>query len=447
MPNKVEHGNNFPVIEKSDELYSRALKLIPSVTQTLAKGPQQNVKGIAPKYLQKGKGSHVWDVDGNEYIDLNMAIGPLSLGYAYDKVDEAIKQQLEDGITFSLMHPLEVEVAELITEIIPNAESIRYSKTGADVTSAAIRVARAYTKRERILCCGYHGWHDWYISVTDRNSGIPKSISDLTYTFSYNDIQSVIDSIDDETAAVILEPFVFEAPKKNFLHELRDVCTKNRTLLIFDEMWTGFRIALGGAQEFFNVDADLATFSKAVANGMPLSILTGRAEVMKVLEDDVFFYTTFGGEALSLAAAKATIIELKKNNVPKYLANQGKKLIDGYNKIAEELGITYTKCVGYECRSLISFNPSAGNPLELKSLVQQEMIKRGILWGGFHNMSYSHSDDDIGYILKVYREVLPILKKAVEEKNVKGYLKGEPVEPVFRKVSNFNTKPIRKRKV
>ncbi len=226
--------------------------------------------------------------------------------------------------------------------------------------------------------------------------------------------------------------------------KLRDVCTKNGTLLIFDEMWTGFRIALGGAQEFFNVDADLATFSKAVANGMPLSILTGRAEVMKVLEDDVFFYTTFGGEALSLAATKATITELKESNVPKYLAKQGKKLKDGYNKIAEELGITYTKCIGYECRSLITFDPSAGNPLELKSLVQQEMIKRGILWGGFHNMSYSHSDEDIEYTLKAYREVLPILKKAVDEKNVNGYLKGEPVEPVFRKVSNFNTKPIRK---
>lgn len=444
MPNKVELNNNFPGIEKSDELYKRALKLIPSVTQTLAKGPQQNVKGIAPKYLQKGKGSHVWDVDGNEFIDFNMGIGPLSLGYAYDKVDEAIKKQLEDGITFSLMHPLEVEVAELLNEIIPNAESIRYSKSGADVTSAAVRVARAYTNREKILCCGYHGWHDWYISVTDRNSGIPKSTSDLTFTFSYNDIQSVIDSIDDETAAVILEPFVFEAPKNNFLHELRDVCTKNGTLLIFDEMWTGFRIALGGAQEFFNVDADMATFSKAVANGMPLSILTGKAEIMKVLEKDVFFYATFGGEALSLAAAKATITELKENNVPEYLAKQGKKLKDGYNKIAEELGITYTKCIGYECRSLITFDPSAGNPLEIKSLVQQEMIKRGILWGGFHNMCYSHSDEDIEYTLKVYREVLPLLKKAVDENNVRGYLKGEPVEPVFRKVSNFNTKPIRK---
>ena len=444
MPNKVEFNKDYPVIKKSDELYSKALDLIPTTTQTLAKGPQQNIKGVAPKYLVKGKGSHVWDTDGNEYLDFNMGIGPLSLGYAYNKVDEAIKKQLEDGITFSLMHPLEVEVAELLNKIIPNAESIRYSKAGADVTSAAVRVARAYTKRQKILCCGYHGWHDWYISVTDRNAGIPQSIQDLTFTFNYNDIQSVIDSIDEDTAAVILEPFVFEAPKDNFLQKLRELCTKNGTLLIFDEMWTGFRIALGGAQEYFGVKADLATFSKAVANGMPIAILAGRKEIMKVLEKDVFFFTTFGGEALSLAAAKATIQELKDKNVPAYLAKQGKKLKDGYNKIAEELEMPYTKCIGYECRSLMTFDASAGNPLEMKSLVQQEMIKRGILWGGFHNMSFSHSDEDVEYTLKTYREVLPILKKAVNEKNVRGYLKGEPVEPVFRKVSNFNTKPKKK---
>ncbi len=444
MPNKVEFNKDFPSIQNSDKLYKKALNLIPCTTQTLAKGPQQNVKGIAPKYLVRGKGSHVWDVDGNEYLDFNMAIGPLSLGYAYDKVDEAIKRQLEDGITFSLMHPLEVEVAELLNKIIPNAESIRYSKAGADVTSAAIRVARAYTKREKVLCCGYHGWHDWYISVTDRNAGIPKRVQDLTFTFNYNDIQSVIDSIDEDTAAIILEPFVFEAPKDNFLHKLREVCDKNGTLLIFDEMWTGFRIALGGAQEYFGVKADLATFSKAVANGMPIAILAGKKEIMKVLEKDVFFFTTFGGEALSLAAAKTTINELRDKNVPAYLAKQGKKLKDGYNKIAEELNMAYTKCIGYECRSIMTFDASAGNPLEMKSLVQQEMIKRGILWGGFHNMSFSHTDDDVEYTLKAYQDVLPFLKKAVDEKNVLGYLKGEPVEPVFRKVSNFNTKPKKK---
>ncbi len=444
MPNKAEFNKNYPDITKSNEYYNKALNLIPSVTQTLAKGPSQNINGVAPKYLEKGKGSHVWDVDGNEYIDYLMGIGPLSLGYSYDKVDDAIKSQLQNGITFSLMHPLEVEVAELINKIVPNAESVRYSKTGADVTSAAVRVARAYTGRNKVLCCGYHGWHDWYISVTDRNKGIPDVIQDMTYTFNYNDISSVIDSIDNDTACVILEPFVFQAPENNFLEDLRKVCSENGTILIFDEMWTGFRISLGGAQEYFGVDADLACFSKAVANGMPLSILTGKKEIMHVLNKEVFFYTTFGGEALSLAAAKATIEELKDKNVPEYLARQGKKLKDGFNQTALELGMDYTKCSGYDCRTIITFDSSAGNPLEMKSLVQQEMIKRGVLWGGFHNMSFSHIDNDINYTLQVYNEVLPILKKAVDEKNVAGYLRGKPVEPVFRKTSNFNTKPKKK---
>ncbi|MFA3784070.1 aminotransferase class III-fold pyridoxal phosphate-dependent enzyme [Melioribacteraceae bacterium 4301-Me] len=444
MPNKISLENDYPDITKSEELYKRALGLIPSVTQTLAKGPTQYVNGASPKYLIKGKGSHVWDVDGNEYIDYNMGIGPLSLGYAYPKVDEAIKKQLESGITFSLMHPLEVEVAELIREIIPNAEAVRYSKTGADVTSAAIRLARAYTGRNKILCCGYHGWHDWYISVTARNKGIPSAVQDLTYTFNYNDIDSVKNSLDADTAAVILEPVVFHEPKDNFLHKLAELCKQNGTILIFDEMWTGFRMALGGAQEYFNITPDLATYSKAVANGMPISILTGRKEIMNLLDEDVFFYTTFGGEALSLAAVKATIETLKENNVPKYLNDMGKKLKDGYNEIASKLKMNYTKAIGYNWRSLITFDPAAADPLLQKSLVQQEMIKRGILWQGFHNMSFSHTQEDIDYTLKVYDEVLPILKNAVDNNNIKNLLRGEPVQPVFRKVDNFNVKPIKK---
>ncbi|KAI9446907.1 glutamate-1-semialdehyde aminotransferase [Russula earlei] len=413
------------------------------VTQTLAKGPGQYVNGVAPKYLKKGSGAHVWDVDGNEYIDYNMAIGPLSLGYCYPKVDAAVTAQLKDGITFSMMHELEVTLAELVNKVIPNAEAIRISKTGADVTSAAVRVARAFTGRKKVLCCGYHGWHDWYISVTSRNSGIPSEIADLSATFDYNDIQSVKDALDEDTACVILEPFVFEAPKNNFLQELKEVCEANGTLLIFDEMWTGFRIAVGGAQEYFEVTPDLACYSKAFANGMPISLLTGRKEIMDLFNEEVFFFTTFGGEALSLAAAVATIQEMIDKNVPAYLAAKGKLLKDGYNAIAEELGIShYTRCVGYDCRSLITFDASAGNPLELKSYVQQELIRKGILWSGFHNMSFSHTDEDIQYTLQAYREVLQLLKEAVEKSTVAASLKGKPVEAVFRKVTNFNTKPV-----
>jgi len=445
MPNKVRFNEDYPVITESNKLYERAQPIMTPVTQTLAKGPGQYINGVAPKYLKKGKGSHVWDVDGNEYLDYNMAIGPLSLGYGYPRVDEAIIEQLKDGITFSMMHELEVILAELVHKIIPNAESIRISKTGADVTSAAVRVARAYTGRNKVLCCGYHGWHDWYISVTSRDSGIPAAVKDLSATFGYNDIQSVKDALDEDTACVILEPFVFEAPANGFLQELKDLCAANGTLLIFDEMWTGFRIAVGGAQEYFGVTPDLACYSKAFANGMPISLLTGRRDVMKLFQEEVFFFTTFGGEALSLAAAVATIQEMIEKDVPAWLAEKGKKLKDGYNTLAMELGMDgYTRCTGYDCRSLVSFDASAGNPLEVKSYVQQELIKRGILWAGFHNMSYSHTDEDVTYTLKAYREVLGLLKEAVDAGDVAARLKGKPVEAVFRKVSNFNMKPATK---
>jgi glutamate-1-semialdehyde aminotransferase len=322
---------------------------------------------------------------------------------------------------------------------------IRFSKTGCDVTSAAIRLARAFTKRRKILCCGYHGWHDWYIAVTDRSKGIPDTVGDLTYTFNYNDIESVAQSLDDDVACVILEPMVFEHPKNNYLQELKDLCSKNGTLLIFDEMWTGFRLASGGAQEYFGIKADLVCYSKAIANGMPISVLAGRSDVMSQLDEDVFFYTTFGGEALSLAAAIATMNEIREKNVPEYLSRQGKKLRDGYLTLVKKYELEeLTNCIGADCRTMITFSNTFADPLIIKSFVQQEMIKRGILWGGVHNVSYSHSDGDIEYTLEVYDVVLAQLKTAYLENTIESKLRGRPVSAVFRKTENFNIKPVLK---
>jgi glutamate-1-semialdehyde aminotransferase len=304
-----------------------------------------------------------------------------------------------------------------------------------------VRLARAFTGRDRVLCCGYHGWHDWYIAVTDRNAGIPRAVAELSATFGYNDLGSVLDAIDDQTACVILEPVTFEEPRDGFLAELRRVCDEVGALLVFDEMWTGFRLALGGAQERFGVRADLACFSKAIANGMPLSVVTGRREVMKLCDKDVFFFTTFGGEALSLAAAKATIGELRAHRVPEQLERQGAKLKAGYNALAAELGLDYTRCVGYGCHSMVTFDAKAGDPLEMKSLLQQELIRCGVLWGGFHNLSYAHSDADVEHTLGAHREALVVLRDAVAAKDVRGRLRGEPVEAVFRRTTGFNLKP------
>jgi glutamate-1-semialdehyde aminotransferase len=433
MSNCIRFEQGLPNIERSQALLQRAEGLIPSCTQTLAKGPTQYVRGVAPVYLQRGAGCHVWDVDGNEYIDMTMAVGPLSLGYAYPRVDRAVRAQLEDGITFSLMHPLEVEVAELIRGAVPGAEMVRYSKTGADVTSAAVRLARAFTGRDAVLCSGYHGWHDWYVGTTSRRGGVPSATRALTTSFPHNDPLALLEVLDERVACVILEPVLFEEPKREFLAGLRRACTEVGALLIFDEMWTGFRVALGGAQERYDVTADLACFSKAVANGMPLSVLTGRADVMRALDEDVFFYTTFGGETLSLAAAKATISELREQSVPDALRLQGRRLQDGYNQLARQRGMSFTRAVGLEARTLIQFDATAADPLLQKSLMQQELLRHGVLWSGFHNLSFSHGDADVTHVLGAYERALDVLNHAVQRGDLSARIVGTPVQPVFRK--------------
>lgn len=428
-----------PNIDQSKALLERAERLIPAATQTLAKGPGQYVRGFAPSFAKGGKGGRLYDVDGNEFIDLSMAIGPVSLGYCYPAVDDAIRTQLDAGITFSLMHPLEVEVAELIQSVVPTVESVRYSKTGCDVTSAAVRLARAFTGKSEIVCCGYHGWHDWYIGTTDRDLGIPLTAKNLTYTFSYNDIDSLLGSISADTAAVIMEPMVFDAPSEEFLQRVREICDLRGILLIFDEMWTGFRFALGGAQEYFGVAADLVCYSKAIANGMPLSVLAGRADVMRLLDHDVFFFTTFGGEVLSLAAAKATIDVMKSMKVQEEIARKGTALKASVLSIIESEGLDYLSCKGHPSRTILAFE--GAQALLMKSFVQQEMIRRNILWSGFHTLCYAHTAEDLSAVVTAYEEVLPLLHAAVQNNALAARLEGIPLEPVFRRTGNFNTKP------
>ncbi len=435
MANGVKLDQDYPEISASQALWERARRLIPAGTQTLAKGPSQYVDGVAPKYLARGKGARVWDVDGNEFIDLTMAVGPVVLGYGHPSVDRAIAAQLESGITFSLMHPLEVEVAELVRRVVPGADSVRFSKTGCDVTTAAVRLARAYTGRDKVLCCGYHGWHDWYIGTTSRRAGVPLATRTLTEVFPYNDLFSLMEALGDDVACVILEPMIFQHPDADYLRVLKRACESAGALLIFDEMWTGFRVALGGAQQRFDVVADLACFSKAVANGMPLSVLTGRADVMSLLEQEVFFFTTFGGEALSLAAAKATLEDLRDLEVPARLETAGQRLLDGYNELARKKGLEHTRASGLPCRALISFDPSAGDPLLQKSLVQQELLRHGVLWTGFHNLCLAHGDAELDHVLAAYDRALDALSTALARGRLASSLRGQPVQPVFRKTT------------
>lgn len=421
--------------KESDALWEKGSLLIPAGTQTLSKSPHQHALGLSPKYLASGKGCYVTDVDGNEYLDYSMGILPITLGYAYERVDEAIRRQLKDGITFSLMHPLEVKLAEKLAQIIPSAEMVRYGKNGSDVTTAAVRLARAYTGREKIICCGYHGWHDWYISVTTRNTGVPESTKKLTFKFPYNDtaaLKKIFEENKNEVAAVILEPTDLIEPKEGFLKEIREIAHHYGALLIFDEIKTGFRVAIGGMQEVSGVTPDLATFGKAIANGMPLSVLAGKREIMQSFEK-VFFSFTFGGEALSLAAAMAVIEEYEEKDVIGHLWKIGERLKEGFNRLAEKNGIlAYTKCLGLApMNGPVFLNAEGKTDLALKTLFQQETIKEGILFRDRHNISFSHKDAEVDFTLKVYERTFAALKKAIDSGRVQDFLESPVIEEVF----------------
>lgn len=427
MPNRVAPNPELPNIAASSALLERALKVIPCATQTLAKGPTMYVRGAAPNFLQRGEGATVYDVDGNAYLDMVMALGPVSLGYCYPAVDQAISRQLQQGIAFSLVHPLEVEVAEQIQALVPSAERVRFSKTGADATSAAVRMARAFTGRSKVLSCGYHGWHDFHAGTMPRNAGVPVPVRSLSQTFPYNDLEAAARLLDNDTACLILEPVAFELPAAGFLEGLRALCDQHGVLLIFDEMWTGFRLALGGAQAHYGIRPDLSCFSKAIANGMPLSVVCGRADVMQHCEDDVFFFTTFGGETLSLAAAQATMQELQAKNVPAHLQAMGERLMKGIQQVAAQHGLSYVHVGGLPCRSAVTLTPEGVDPTLAKSYVQQELVRRGILWTGFHALSLSHTPEIIDYVISAYGEVLPALDKLIQSGSVAAELRGLPI--------------------
>jgi glutamate-1-semialdehyde 2,1-aminomutase len=313
---------------------------------------------------------------------------------------------------------------------------VRVGKNGSDATSGAIRLARAYTKRDHVAVCGYHGWQDWYIGSTTRNLGVPQSTRDLTHTFTYNDIDSlhkIFQQHPEQIAAVIMEPMNSTEPKKGFLEEARDLTHKNNAVFIFDETITGFRFSKGGAQEYFGVIPDLATFGKGLANGYPLSAIVGKAEIMRLMEE-IFFSFTFGGETLSLAAALATMTKLQKEPVIETLWKQGRKVVDGTNALIEKHNLKETMSVsGKECWSFLIFKDSdICSQWELKTLFLQEVFARDILTIGTHNMSYAHSDDDVEKLLRAYDEVFEIIKEVVTKRNLNKWLRTKPLIPLFK---------------
>ena len=393
---------------KTKKLKKAGLNIIPGLTQTLAKSPSQFSEGFSPVFAKNGNGAFITDYENNSFIDTIMGVGPIILGYKNSLINNVIKKQLDKGIIFSLVNPLEIKLAQELRKIIPNLEMFRFSKTGADVTSSAIRAARSYTSKTKILSCGYHGWHDWNAITLNKNSGILKENKKYIKKFSYNDFEYFADNLDSEVAAVIMEPMVFDFPKNNFLQKIRKLTKEKKSILIFDEMWTGFRMHLGGAQAYFKIEADLVCYSKAIANGMPISVLGGKKKIMKAFEKNSFFYTTFGGEVLSMAAALECIRFLKEKNVCKTIEVRGTKLIKEMNKLINDYNLKFLNVKGYGARSIL--NIQSEKALIIKTFIHQEFLNRGILWNGIISLSFSHNDLIIRKILKSFKEILELLK-------------------------------------
>lgn len=422
-------------LDKSNELWKEACDTILSGCQLYSKGPETHIKGVSPIYIEKGKDAHVWDPDGNEYIDYDMGLGPILLGYCYNAVDCAIIEQMKKGLGFSLVAPIEVEYAKLCIENIPSAEKVRFLKTGSSATEAAIRIARAYTGKKHIIRGEYHGWHEWTTAAESvRQGGIIDELRQYVHKFDYNDfdeLERLFEKYKGEIAAVITEPVILDEPENDFLNKVKDICHKNGALLIFDEVVDGFRFSIGGAQKYFNVTPDLSTFGKAVANGMPLSIVAGKKEIMDAVDKKVFISTTFGGETLSLAAGIAVMNELKNKDVTEKIWALGRKIKDGTNTLAKDINVPI-ELKGYPCRMALEYSDYEGKKDWLyNSIFMQECVKRGVLLGWSIFPCYTHTEKDIDFTLNVFEDAMKIYKKAIKSSNPASFMEGTPLKIVL----------------
>ena len=425
-------GNRYA---ESLSLLTRAERTIPLASQTFSKSRIQFPPDAAPLFLDSGKGGRVTDVDGNSYVDLVCGLLPVTLGYCDPDVDRAIGDQLAKGISLSLATRLEAELAERLVEIIPCAEMVRFGKNGTDATSAIVRLARAATGRDRIAVCGYHGWQDWYIGATTRHLGVPQAVRDLTHLFPYGDLaalEDLLESRKDEFALVMMEPANAIAPPDGYLQGMCDLAHKHGALFAFDEIITGFRFALGGAQELFGVTPDLASFGKGMANGMPISAVVGRADIMRLMED-IFFSGTFGGEALSLAASIATIDKMKDQNVITRLWDTGGALANGVRELAHRHGLDdVVTLAGFPPWMLVGFHDHAAARKEaIKTLYISEMAANGVLVNASHNICAAHDQADITQALDAYDAALGTIAAELAQGGLEDRLPVPAVEPVF----------------
>lgn len=430
--------------DQSNRLRATAHQIIPGGCHAYAKSDSEYPQ-LSPGFIHRGDGCHVWDVDGNEFIEYAPGNRSVSLGHAYKPVIDAITEELRRGVNFTRPAEIEVRAAEKLLSILPNAEMVKFCKNGSDATSAAVRLARAATGRDRVACCSDHpffAFDDWFIATTPHSAGIPSSVKPMTVGFQYNDIEGVrklFENYKDDIACLILEPARYEEPKNGFLAEVKQACQENGALLIFDEMITGFRWHLGGGQAAYQVDPDLSCWGKAMANGYSVSALTGKRKYMELGDlsspDHSLFLlsTTHGAETHSLAAMMATLDTYLHHPVIENFYRQGQKIADGFNHLIAEHRLCHAvEVVGRHCCLSYQTKDASGHvsPI-LRALFLQETIRRGILMSSLV-VTYSHTDDDIDRTLAAIDGALGVYAKALNE-GAEKYLVGPVPRPIYRR--------------
>lgn len=434
-------------LPRAREIRARLGKLVPGGAHTYAKGDDQYPEDLAP-ILTRGAGCHVWDVDGNEFIEYGMGLRSVTLGHAHPAVLDAVTAQLPSGSNFTRPTELELLAAEDFLGLVTTADMVKFAKNGSDATTAAVRLARAATGRDLIAICAdqpFFSTDDWFIGATAMNAGIPQAVRDLTISFRYNDLASVEHMFAEHSgriAAVVLEPASAAAePAPGFLAQLRELCSRAGAILIFDEMITGFRYSLHGGQGEFGVTPDLSTFGKALGNGFAVSALCGRRELMElggfpVARERVFtMSTTHGAEGHALAAARAVIRQYRTAGVIESLYQQGARLARGVRAAIATHGLAdYVSLSGRDCNLVYATRDADGQrSQEFRTLFLQELLRRGIIAPSFV-VSAAHTDADIDHTVEVVSEALSVYAKALEA-GVDRYLRGRPVQPVFRRFS------------
>lgn len=410
-------------------------QMIPAGTQTFSKSPLHLPRGRAPHFLEDGQGGRVRDIDGNEYVDLMAALLAVMLGYCDPDVDAAIRGQLACGISFSLATRLEGALAERLVDVVPSAEMVRFFKNGSDATAAAVRVARAATGRDRVIAIGYHGWQDWYIGATTRHKGVPAAVAALTDRVPYNDLaglEATFQAHPDEIAAVIMEPVHGEEPKPNYLESVRELVHGAGAVLVFDEIITGCRIALGGAQQHYGVTPDLTCLGKALGNGMPLSALAGHRELMREF-DDIFVSGTFGGESLSLAAGIAVLDKIAQEPVISTLWETGRSMTVAVRDAIVAHGLADVIQVGGPAPMQgIAFQDHAhGSAAAIRTLWVTEMLARGVLTTGALNVIYAHDEADLARFAAAVDAACERLARELERPGLDRRLDCPLIRPVF----------------